>query len=670
LAGAGGLATLLVAILTGTGQVLGRPEVFGAFAGAMALSHAFPLVLLHREETEGLQLDEAFLVAMGLLLPPAAVVVAFALGLVAGHAVRRRGLLKTVFNVGESLTAAGLAVLTMRAVGPVSGPIGGGDIGAVVAGAGVFLLVQSVAVSFVIALAEGRRFGAVFVDGLRVRLVVWAGTVSAGVLAGMVGSNDVWALAFAALPVATLQLAFTGHLRARLHRGQMAGLFDAARSAHASMGVQDVERAIIAAARGLLRCESARLDGSPAGEGELGARLRSSTFEERWLVVSGRLGVEPFDASDGAVLDTLAAICADALDNARLYREVHQERRTLDDVVTSSSDGIFSLDADGIVALWNPAMERITGRPAGDMLGRGSLAELLPEPVDDALVVPAGGMVPADGDLEIRAANGERRWLRCTASPMPAGGVAVVARDITQAREVERMKDDFVATVSHELRTPLTPIKGWARTILQLGSDMTDRERTEALRSILTQAERLERLITNLLEVAKIQGRAEPGPVILVDVRSLTAKLIDQFRETNPGHTVRLVTPDAHVPRVQGDPTRIEQILSNLLSNAIKYAPADEPVDVQVSKVAGAVEIAVVDRGPGIPAHEQERLFERFSRLGDHMTRTSGGTGLGLYIARELARAVGGSLAVMSTPGAGSTFVLRLKAASALSLVG
>ncbi|MGH2794318.1 MAG: sensor histidine kinase, partial [Actinomycetota bacterium] len=216
---------------------------------------------------------------------------------------------------------------------------------------------------------------------------------------------------------------------------------------------------------------------------------------------------------------------------------------------------------------------------------------------------------------------------------------------------------------SHELRTPLTPIKGWAVTLLQLGDHLSQEQREEGVQAILRHSERLERLITNILEVSKVERGLSDRRDAIVDVLAVAEKTVGDFRAEN-GHReiVLRATGDRHLTR--GDEVWVEQILSNLISNALKYSPADLPIEVSLARSEAAIEVGVTDRGPGIPESERERIFERFKRLGDHMTRSQGGTGLGLYIARQLARAIGGELAVRSTAGQGATFTLRLTPAS------
>jgi signal transduction histidine kinase len=259
------------------------------------------------------------------------------------------------------------------------------------------------------------------------------------------------------------------------------------------------------------------------------------------------------------------------------------------------------------------------------------------------------------------SAGGQSLWLSCSYSRIPASEgrrdvLVVVARNITQARELERLKDDFVAVVSHELRTPLVPIKGWAQTLINRGDRLSDDQRRTAVQSILAQAQKLESLVLNILEASRIEaGRVDSDGVS--DVAAVVMRIVEDTLAARPDRTVRVRPPS--VPcQVRGSSVWVERAVSNLVANAIKYSPDDEPVDVAVSVVGDDVVVSVTDRGPGIAVDGQERIFERFERLEESRKQT--GTGLGLYITRRLARAMGGDVSVSSVPGAGSTFLLRL----------
>jgi signal transduction histidine kinase len=235
--------------------------------------------------------------------------------------------------------------------------------------------------------------------------------------------------------------------------------------------------------------------------------------------------------------------------------------------------------------------------------------------------------------------------------------MVVVARNVTQARELDRLKDDFVAIVGHELRTPLAAIKGWSSTLLSRGERMREDQRRNALQAVLGQAQRLEELILNILESSRIEARNSGAEAAVVDVSSAAVKVVDEVVSARPDRVVHLLAPD-HGCDVRGSTVWLERALANLVGNAVKYSADSEPVDVVVAIEDGDVVVRVSDRGPGIPPESRERVFERFERLEDTATQT--GTGLGLYITRQLVRAMGGTVTVDSLLGAGSTFSIRL----------
>jgi signal transduction histidine kinase len=240
-----------------------------------------------------------------------------------------------------------------------------------------------------------------------------------------------------------------------------------------------------------------------------------------------------------------------------------------------------------------------------------------------------------------------------------------VARNVTQARELDRLKDDFVAIVGHELRTPLAAIKGWSSTLLSRGDRMREDQRLTALQAVLGQAQRLEELVLNILESSRIEARTSGQESTAVDVGSAALKVVDEVVSARPDRVVHLSTPDRSC-KVRGSAVWLERALANLVGNAVKYSSDREPVDVVVALEDGDVVVRVSDRGPGIPSEARERVFERFERLEDTATQT--GTGLGLYITRQLVRAMGGNVTVDSVQGAGSTFTIRLPQLTAVTV--
>lgn len=383
------------------------------------------------------------------------------------------------------------------------------------------------------------------------------------------------------------------------------------------------------------------------------------------LCLYDRVGMEGFEEGEPAIAAALAADVADFLERAALYGSLADERRKLAEIVDSSSDGILTLDAGGAVRSWNVSLERITGRPAEAMIGRVGLDLLAPL---DTTQQPArleawADGVPLPAELEVATAAGGRCWLSCSYGRGPGpdgqGVLVIVARNVTQARELDHLKDDFLAIVSHELRTPLAPIKGWAKTLLHRGDGLTAEQRDAAMRAILGQAQRLEDLVLNILESSRNSGRSvAPETVDLADV---VTGVVSEARVAQPDRTVE-VRGGGEPVLAEGRRVWFERIVANLIGNAVKYSPDHEPVVVRLARCGSDVVLEVVDRGPGIAPAEHERIFERFARLPESRTQT--GTGLGLYIARRLALAVGGDVTVTSQPGSGTTFTLRALAAA------
>ena len=259
----------------------------------LALSWAFPLLVLRDEETEAFQLDEAFFVAMALLLPVPGTVAAFFAATVLGNCIRRRPLVRAAFNIGQTVTAVGLGLAAMQAIAPVEGGIAAPDnLAAAVVGAAVFMLVNSAAVSLVISLSEHRRAMEVIIEGLDLRVLVWAGGTALGLLAALGAAAYSWALLVAAIPMATLNLVLREHANARRQSQRAEALFAAA-GADPRLGGHRRGRA----GRGRRRQRPSFAAGTPASTpphrptGEIGAVLPDAA-PAQWLIVGEPVGFE------------------------------------------------------------------------------------------------------------------------------------------------------------------------------------------------------------------------------------------------------------------------------------------------------------------------------------------------------------------------------------------
>ncbi len=233
--------------------------------------------------------------------------------------------------------------------------------------------------------------------------------------------------------------------------------------------------------------------------------------------------------------------------------------------------------------------------------------------------------------------------------------------------ELDRLKDDFVLTASHELRSPLTSVQGFAELLMLERESLTPKQ-VETVEVILDNCRHLVRLLNDLLDLA----RSDAGRLAIRPQPTEVAPLIEDVARTMRAQTEaagQSLSEDVEpgLPQINVEPARIRQILVNLITNAHEYSPEGASIEVSAHAVSAEVEIAVSDNGPGIPADQVERIFERFTRGDAGLTQRVGGTGLGLAISKSLAEAHGGSIAVESTPGVGSIFRIRLPIATTAS---
>jgi signal transduction histidine kinase len=228
---------------------------------------------------------------------------------------------------------------------------------------------------------------------------------------------------------------------------------------------------------------------------------------------------------------------------------------------------------------------------------------------------------------------------------------------VSELRELNRLKDDFVAVASHEVRTPLTSIIGYAKTLRRPEFAEDRAARDEFLAAIERQGDRLHRLVGNLLAASHLEeGQADPA-VATTSLRAVTEEVLAGLGPR--AHRVRVFLPH-DLPDVVTDRNGLELILANLVDNALKFSPEESPVDLGARQVGTDVELWVSDRGIGIDDDHLHRIFDRFYQVDSSVTRHYGGVGLGLHLVHELAQSLGGTVGVLSAPGSGSTFTLTL----------
>jgi PAS domain S-box-containing protein len=358
----------------------------------------------------------------------------------------------------------------------------------------------------------------------------------------------------------------------------------------------------------------------------------------------------------------LAANTSAALSNAELYSRVSLEKERSDAILANIADGIVAVDREGTVVLWNAAAEHITGVSQGDALGR-TVPEVLQRTFETD---PERG--PGSRLVSIPRA-GDEIWLSLSEAVMrdPAGAVAgriFAFRDISADRMVEEVKSDFVAAVSHELRTPLTSIYGFAETLLRQDVLFGEEERRTFLRYIASESGRLTEIVDQLLNVARLDAgdlQVEPERI---DVGSVVSEVVGTVEDAGGvnGHRFELDLPEEPLA-AEADREKVRQVFSILVENALKYSPRGGTVTVGARRKEDTVEVRVVDEGVGIPQAEQQRIFRKFYRAESSTRDGAAGTGLGLFIAKELVTAMGGRIWVDSAEGEGSSFAFELPAA-------
>ncbi|HEY1563613.1 MAG TPA: ATP-binding protein [Gaiellaceae bacterium] len=389
--------------------------------------------------------------------------------------------------------------------------------------------------------------------------------------------------------------------------------------------------------------------------------LRSGdrTFGALTLIAEHR----EFDAADFALGQQLSARAAIAVENARLYREA-ERRAEAALALAYVGDGVVLLDPDGRVRFWNAATAAITGVPEADALGRRP-SEVLP--AWEEMTRPAE---LADAETPERArsvtvpletAAGDR-WVAVTGVAFDEG-VVYALRDVTDEHVFERARSDFVATASHELRTPLAAVYGAARTLLRSDIEIPAEQRNRFLDIIVSETERLTTIVSQILLAGQIEEGRVDVSTAATDLRPLVESVLDSTRLRAPDQIELRLEQNGDRAVALVDEDKLRQVLVNLLDNAIKYSPDGGDVAVELAGGAGRVRLTVRDGGLGVPPGEQERIFEKFYRLDPALTRGVGGSGLGLFISRELVSRMGGSLTVRSQPGEGAAFVVDLPAA-------
>ena len=378
-----------------------------------------------------------------------------------------------------------------------------------------------------------------------------------------------------------------------------------------------------------------------------------------------------YDDEQLELAEGLVGLMAAAVRNARLHEQAQAEaaararaeataaaREQAARVLEAVADGVMMVDADGVLRFWNRAAELVTGRSRDDVVGRqagevlaGWQAVAAQIPISEEAELARPVTLPVEVD-------GSELWLSFVAVRSP-NGIVYTFRDLTIDRGLEAAKSDFIATLSHELRTPMTAVLGAAKTLLRDDIALSPERRHQLLEMIGAQGTRL----TQITEEVLLANRLDRGDLRIdserVDLSQLASDAVETMRNDAPESISLSAAPNGAAEAI-GDRDRIEQVLVNLIDNAVKYSPDGGEVVVSTVPAAASVRVEVADQGIGIPPAEQEAVFEKFYRADPQHRMAPSGTGLGLYICRELVQRMGGTIGVRSRPGGGSTFWFQL----------
>ncbi len=394
-------------------------------------------------------------------------------------------------------------------------------------------------------------------------------------------------------------------------------------------------------------------------------------------------GTPLFEDDDLALVTLLGSTTVRAVERERALVDLAEARSSLAEarareaseirfraLLDANPSGVLVADADGRVVYANRVAAGLFGHPVEELSRRA---------VDDLLLTPGRRTRPAQwpefvasleashmgsgGELHAVRSDGTQFPVEVALSPFHSNDqlltIAVVS-DITDRRAAEEVRETFLGMLSHELRTPVTSIYGGAHLLLGRSDRLGDGTSRDVLADVAAEAERLQRIVENLLVLARVERGADIARTQPIPLARLLPPLVDRERTLWPDTEFQLRV-DPNLPLVAGDDEYLTQILRNLLSNAAKYGGAGGPVEIGVAREGFETVVRVADRGPGFPVENADRLFELYFREPSTST-TAPGAGIGLFVCRKLAHAMGGRLEAVPRAGGGAEFLLTLAA--------
>jgi signal transduction histidine kinase len=406
------------------------------------------------------------------------------------------------------------------------------------------------------------------------------------------------------------------------------------------------------------------------GGSVIGAPLNFGDRHVGGIFLLREAGLPAFTADERDVLQLACVPFAVQLDALHSTRRTSARRAELEAVHASMVDGLLVVDRRGYISSFNVAFKRLSQIPAYELYGYRWIHLLAPRQnptIDSALVLESfldalivGEPFGTTGcPAYLRQPDGSQIAVNVGMTAIEeegriTGGVLNI-RDATLEAELERLKDDFIATVSHELKTPLTTISGFIELLCH--HDLPRAEQKPLFELIMDESRRLGRMITDLLDLSKIQSGLLALHLERFGVGKLVEASVSPFRMRHQDSHQFLIAITPPAGTIVADRDRVQQVLVNLIGNAVKYSPAGGLVTIRAHKLKHEWEFSVSDQGMGIPESALPRLFGRFFRVNEQQ---STGSGLGLFITKNLIERHGGKIWVTSLGGTGSTFTFRL----------
>ena len=335
-------------------------------------------------------------------------------------------------------------------------------------------------------------------------------------------------------------------------------------------------------------------------------------------------------------------------------------------ITTASPTALWMTDAAGNITYVNKIWIDWTGYPLENHLGTGWTDHIIEEDREAAIKKFMADFVAYrfhESTFRIRHKDGRMRWVVCTGNPQYSQdgtftGFIGACVDITEQKQLQRQKDEFIGVASHELRTPVTSIKAYAQVLEAMFKKEGNTKKAGMIQKMDAQLNRLTSLISDLLDVTKINsGRLQMNNTEFL-FEEMVSEVIDDLQRTTNRHKIEKHFSGKSI--VTADRDRLIQVLTNLISNAIKYSPHTETIIVHIKHADNEIEVCVQDFGIGISAEKQGHVFEQFYRVSGDMQHTFPGLGLGLYISSEIIKREGGRIWVNSEEGKGSTFCFAI----------